>query len=148
MAVTSISRDAVRVMLRWQDVDGYGHLYHATTVTLLDEARGTWLDRFVARSIVEQYVVANLNVSYLQEVLRTDGWIEVNFAVERVGTSSITLNETIRNSRGEIVTTCRTTIVTWNPKKRCSRPLTESEIRAVEAVRDGVTVDTVRPNAL
>ena len=38
-------RDAVWQALRWRDLDYFGHVYHGEFLTLLDEARATWLGR-------------------------------------------------------------------------------------------------------
>nr|WP_272918288.1 acyl-CoA thioesterase [Gordonia sp. SID5947] len=128
--------------MRERDIGGSGHLYHAVTVELLDIARVAWLHRFVSADLVEQYVVANLDITYRREVTRADRELTVCIRVQRIGTSSLTLHEEMTNPDGLVVATCRTTIVAFMPYGGASRPLTRAEIARAESFRADVALDT------
>ncbi|MGO4255924.1 acyl-CoA thioesterase [Marmoricola sp. RAF53] len=132
MAVTQSGPGVIRVSLRWRDLDALGHLYHATTVELLDEARCAWIAAHVAPEAGESHVVARLDITYLAEVTRVDRWLEVTTEVSRVGTTSLALTESVANPAGTVIARCEATIVFWDPVKRVSRPLTEAELRRIE----------------
>jgi acyl-CoA thioesterase FadM len=89
----------VSVPLRWADVDALGHVYHATYLTLLDEARS----RFLAAAGVRDpsdHVVARVEVDYLAPVGPGHREVLVRHEVERVGSTSIALRSVLRTADG------------------------------------------------
>lgn len=127
MTASDIARTSVRVHLRWADLDSLGHLYHAKAVELLDEARAAWVSEFVSCDAGESHVIARLDISYLGEVLRTDRWLDVSIEVERVGSSSLVLHETVRNAVRDAVIECHSTLVLWDSASHRSRLITDQE---------------------
>jgi acyl-CoA thioester hydrolase len=94
-----VSTPPIRLPLRFRDVDAFGHVYHAEYLTLLDEARTRWF---------REAVVAT-------------------FAVERVGTSSVTLAETLSAPDGRVAARVRSVTVRRDLAAGRSRPLTDAE---------------------
>ncbi len=115
------------IPLRWRDLDAFGHVYHGEFLTLLDEARTGWVADTLAGAHPESYVLARLEIDYVSPLKLEDGAVEVEFSVARVGTSSLTLTETMRTTGGRVVSTGRSVIVMRDPASGSSRPLTDDE---------------------
>lgn len=128
MAVANTNEKSSRILLRWRDFDAFGHVYHATFIELLDEARAAWVTSFVSPAAGENHVVARLEVSYDSEVARPVTWLEVTTQISRIGRTSLQLREVMRDPEGVKVVTCDATIVMWDGTTRSPRPLTYEEI--------------------
>ncbi len=122
--------------LRWRDLDYFGHVYHGEFLTLLDEARSRWFGSALALDEPESYVVARLEIDYLSSLGRDDGGVRVSLALERVGTTSLTVRETMRGGDGREVARSRTVVVLWDRAASRSRPLTEAERARAAGVMD------------
>ena len=134
MEPDGLGADEVWQPLRWRDLDYFGHVYHAEFLTLLDEARGVWLGRRPRLRDPESYVVARLEIDYLSPVTREDRGVRVAFALEHVGTTSLTLRETMYGGYGREVARTRTVVVLWDREQARSRPLDEDERSRAEAL--------------
>ena len=55
-----MSTPQIRLLLRFRDVDAFGHVYHAEYLTLLDEARTRWFREAIAFDEPGAYVVARV----------------------------------------------------------------------------------------
>ena len=122
--------EPARVRLRFRDVDAFGHVYHAEYLTLIDEARTAWFARLGFEQ-PEAYVVARVEVDYLSPLVLADAEVLASFAVERIGTSSLTLAETLHAPDGREVARIRSVTVRRDPEGGRSRPLTDGERRAL-----------------
>ncbi len=116
--------------LRFRDLDAYGHVYHAEYLTLLDEARSRWFAE-VGFEGAGDYVLAHLEIDWLSPLGPEDRAVRVDFAVERVGTTSITLRETMQAPDGRGVSRSRSVSVRWDPVGASARPLSASETAAL-----------------
>lgn len=137
--MTSATRTGrrVRVPLRWRDLDHQGHLYHATMLTLLDEARTAWLSEVIGVPHADSYVIAKVEIDYLHEVRMGDERIDVTFDVSRVGTRSLTTEETVRLPNGTQAARASVVSVMWDRQVHSTRELTASErARAHEELPD------------
>ena len=120
----------VAVALRWADVDAIGHVYHATYLTLLDEARS----RYLAASGVHDpsdHVVARVEVDYLAPVGPGHREVLVRHEVERVGTTSLTLRSVLRTPDGVDRARSRVVVVLWDVAASRPRPLRDDERAAL-----------------
>ena len=117
----------VRLPLRFRDLDAFGHVYHAEYLTLLDEARTQWFRHALDLDEPGAYVVARLEIDYLSSLVLDDEVVEVSFAVERVGTSSLTLVETMHGRDGRVSARTRSVTVRRDLAAGASRPLTDAE---------------------
>ena len=113
--------------LRWRDLDYFGHVYHAEFLTLLDEARSRWFAGALALEQADSYVLARLEIDYVSALVLADEAVAVEFGVERVGTTSLTLRETMRARDGRVVAKSRSVTVRWDRDAGTSRTLSESE---------------------
>ncbi len=117
----------IRLPLRFRDLDAFGHVYHAEYLTLLDEARTRWFGEAVALDEPGAYVVARIEIDYLSSLVLEDAEVLFSFAVERVGSSSLTLAETMQAPDGRVVARARTVTVRRDLAAGRSRPLSEAE---------------------
>ena len=117
----------IRLPLRFRDVDAFGHVYHAEYLTLLDEARTRWFREAVALDEPGAYVVARIEIDYVSSLVLPDAEVVATFAVERVGTSSVTLAETLSAPDGRVAARVRSVTVRHDPTAGHSRPLTDAE---------------------
>lgn len=113
------------VPVRWRDSDAFGHVNNAVFVTYLEEGR----DAFYARIIGSEpiYVVVRLEVDLRAEVLYQDRQVTVQIAAARVGTTSLTTNETILTAAQEVAAQARVTSVRWDAELRKPIPFTDAE---------------------
>lgn len=122
-----MSAPQIRLPLRFRDVDAFGHVYHAEYLTLLDEARTRWFREAVAFDQPGAYVVARVEIDYLSSLVLDDAEAVATFAVERVGTSSVTLAETLSAPDGRVAARVRSVTVRRDLAAGRSRPLTDAE---------------------
>lgn len=113
--------------LRWRDLDHQGHVYHATMLTLLDEARTQWLSESIGVQSADTYVVARIEIDYLAEVTMECQEIEVTFGVSRVGRRSITTDELVTSPDGVELARAAVVVVLWDRDGHHSRELTATE---------------------
>ncbi len=121
------TQDTLWVALRFRDVDAFGHVYHAEFLTLLDEARTRWFRDVMGIDNPSDYVLARVEIDYVSSIFLADEAVSATFEVERVGTSSLTLVETMRTSGGRVVSRGRAVTVLRDVAAGTSRPLTETE---------------------
>jgi acyl-CoA thioester hydrolase len=90
---------ATEVRPRWSDMDPYGHVNHANTVTLLEEARIALLFGEAARhgagDLARGVVVARLVVDYRAPLVVDGGVVRVEIAVRELRSASFTLDYTL-----------------------------------------------------
>ena len=121
------------VPLRFRDVDAFGHVYHAEFLTLLDEARTRWLRDVLRLERPSDHVLARVELDYVSSIVAADDAVCADVRLERVGTSSLTLAETMRVRDGRVVSRGRVVIVLRDVERGVSRPLTDDErARAAE----------------
>jgi len=122
---------AVEVAVRWSDMDAYGHVNHARTVTLLEEARTELFFNEMPRrgmgSIDGGIVVSRLTVEYLSplvygEPVRVEAW------VTEVRAASFVLRYALRG-RGDqqVLARAETTMVPYDLARSRPRRLSAAE---------------------
>jgi acyl-CoA thioester hydrolase len=117
-------KHVIPVPIRWRDLDALGHVNHATYLVLLGEARDAWLTQFGIGP--EHYVVAALTINYRSAITLTDSPVQVELAVQRIGSKSVTTRELI--VAGDAVRAdAQVTIVVWDQAGQSSRALTPGE---------------------
>jgi acyl-CoA thioester hydrolase len=104
------------VGVRWQDVDGLGHVNHAVFLTYLEEARDAFYVRALGRE--PHYVVARVEIDLRAEIRHADRRLRVRIGVERVGTTSLTTREVIRTPAGATAAEARVVTVRWDAAAR------------------------------
>ncbi|MGD9961616.1 acyl-CoA thioesterase [Nocardioides sp.] len=120
--------------LRFRDLDAYGHVYHAEYLTLLDDARTQWFTQ-LGLSGDGDYVLARMEIDWVSPLGPADRSVRVDFAVEAVGTKSLTLAETMYADDGRAVARSRSVTVRWDRAAAASLPLTPADRRILEELR-------------
>jgi acyl-CoA thioester hydrolase len=115
-------------------MDAFGHVNHANTVTLLEEARIELLFTEAARhgvkDMAEGMVVAKLVVEYVSPIVFTGEDVVVEMSVRELKSASFTLDYVVRGSRelnSPVVTRAETLMAPFNVTTARPRRLTEAE---------------------
>jgi acyl-CoA thioester hydrolase len=120
-----------RVAVRWQDIDGLGHVNHVAFLTYFEEGRDAWLrGHGVPR---DGYVVGRATVHYRHEIEPDVEFVIVRCAVRELGRSSLTTGEQLLGPGGDVLAEAEFAIVLWDAAARRSRPLTEDERKSLQA---------------
>jgi acyl-CoA thioester hydrolase len=122
-----------RVALRFRDLDAFGHVYHAEYLTLLDELRTGWFGSVLGLDHPQSYVVVRVEIDYVSSLTDADVAVHGAFAVERAGTTSLTVRESLRADDGREVARARVVVVLRDPVTASSRPLSDAERAACVA---------------
>jgi acyl-CoA thioester hydrolase len=122
----------VDVPVRWSDMDAYGHVNHARTVTLLEEARSELLFREMPRRglgrITDGIVVSKLSVEYLMPLGYDDSPVLVEIWVTEVWAAWFVLRYTVRRATdSRVLATAQTTMVAYDLQRAGPRRLTTAE---------------------
>lgn len=130
---------------RWSDMDVFGHVNHAKTVTLLEEARVDLLfgegTRLGAAGMAAGMVVARLVVDYHAPLVVDGTSVRVEIAVRELRAASFTLEYTIYNGRKSsdaVVATAETLLVPYDVEHARPRRLTDTERDFLAGYRAGV----------
>ena len=125
-----------RIEIRWRDLDAYRHVNNAVYATYLEECRDELVESALA-GIGDpwDYVLARVAIDFRRELTQDDDSVVVRCAVERIGTSSITLREEIRTLAGALATEAEAVLVARNQETGQSRPLTDAERAAFDRAR-------------
>lgn len=115
------------VVVRWRDSDALAHVNHAVFLTYLEEGRDAFLTTVMGPN--PMYVLARLEIDFERELRIERRQVVVTVSVERVGRTSIVLNEAILDAKGATAASARTTIVAWDPGERRPLPI-DDDLRA------------------
>jgi acyl-CoA thioester hydrolase len=117
-----------RIAIRFRDSDAFGHVNHATFLTYLEEGR----DRFLEPAFGSPplYVVVRVELDLLKELPLAQREATVTVEVQRIGRTSVVLDESLLDADGNAIARSRTTIVRWDLEGRVPRPVSPEE-RAV-----------------
>lgn len=95
MGQTVDGRFVTDVRVRWSDLDAFGHVNNARTITLLEEARVDWL--FVEAAghgvdrLTEGIVVAQLEIAYKRPIPFGAG-VSISMGVTKLGGAAFTID--------------------------------------------------------
>jgi acyl-CoA thioester hydrolase len=118
-----------RVPIRWRDLDGFNHVNNAVYLTYLEEGRDAWLEALLGDGItaLTEFVVRHVSIDYVSALTQEDVDAVVTIEVESLGTSSITLRETITSGRdGRVAANARGVLVHTTPDRDASKPLPDA----------------------
>ena len=121
-----------RLEIRWRDVDAYLHVNNAVYATYLEECRDEWVDRVLdGAGDAWDFVLARVAIDFRRELRLEDQEVVVTCALERIGTSSVTLREEIRTRDGELSAEAEAVLVARDRETGRSRPLTAAQRAAL-----------------
>jgi acyl-CoA thioester hydrolase len=125
-------------------MDPFGHVNHANTVTLLEEARIEMLfvegARQGAQTMAGGMVVARLVVDYHVPLIANGTGVRVEISVRTLKAASFTLDYVVHSGRSAgdaVVATAETLIVPYNLESGRPRRLTEAERDFLAGYRAG-----------
>lgn len=116
------------VALRWSDLDAFGHVNHARTITLLEEARAGLFAEAERQGIAGMaggMVVARVVVDYHSPLLYSSGSLQVQMSVRQLRAASFVVDYTAYAQ--EAVATAETLMVPYDLSAARPRRLTEQE---------------------
>ena len=113
------------VQTRWEDIDALGHVGHTAVLVLLEQGRDSFLGSHGIGP--DQYVVGRCSVTFEREIDPSQKEVTVECSVQEMGTSSLTTTERILDPAGEIAVAAEFGLVLWDPERRGSRPITDTE---------------------
>lgn len=127
------------VRVRWSDLDAFGHVNNARTVTLLEEARVDWLFIEAARHGVNRLtrgiVVSSLSVDY-RKPIPFGVPVSVAMRVTTLANASFTIGYTL-HAGGEVAATASTVLVPVDPATFRPRRLDPDERTFLSGYVDG-----------
>lgn len=126
------------VALRWSDMDAFGHVNHARTITLFEEARAGLLFTEAARhgleSMAEGMVVARVVIDYHAPLTYSAGSMQVRMSVRDLRAASFLMDyvgyaatDRVDASAAASIATAETLMVPYDVRSRRPRRLTEQE---------------------
>ncbi|KAA5828780.1 thioesterase family protein [Saccharopolyspora hirsuta] len=117
------------VALRWSDMDAFGHVNHARTITLLEEARAELLfteaERQGLLGMAEGMVVARVVIDYHSPLLYASKSLQVQMSVRELKAASFIVDYTAYAQ--EAVATAETLMVPYDLQAGRPRRLTAEE---------------------
>ncbi len=122
-------RYVAQVRVRWSDLDAFGHVNNARTVTLLEEARIDWLfteaGRHGVERLTEGVVVAHLDIDYVRSI-GFDLPVTISMGITKLGVASFTVDYGV-SVGGSTAATASTVLVPVDPTTFKPRRLDERE---------------------
>ena len=123
-------RHTSKQLIRWADLDEFGHVNNAAYAIYMQEAKGdmVWYSRERAgkKPILYQMVIAKLEVDYIAPIHKSGSEVEVDVWVEKIGNSSFVFAYEIR-FEGIVRAKGKTVQVAVDEAEEKSRPLTTEE---------------------
>ncbi|HEY1915623.1 MAG TPA: thioesterase family protein [Streptosporangiaceae bacterium] len=112
------------VVVRWRDVDAFGHVNNAVFLTYLEEGRDAFYEQVLGDP---DYVLARAEIDWRAEVRYLDKQVSVRLEIERLGRTSLITRETILTPSGELAVQARVVTVRWDATAHKSVPFTAPE---------------------
>ena len=110
-------RYVAEVRVRWSDLDAFGHVNNARTLTLLEEARVDWLFVEAARNgvarLTQGVVVSRMEIDY-RRAIGFGPPVTVSMGVPELGAASFTIDYDV-SVDGDCAATARSVLVPVNP---------------------------------
>jgi len=123
-------RHLAKAHVRWDDLDGFGHVNNATYLTYIQEARAdfTWYSRKKAglEPILADMVVGRAEVDFIEPIYEGGFDLDVAIWVSKIGNSSFELAYELSSEIG-IHARGRTVQVAVSMETKKSRPLSQEE---------------------
>lgn len=123
-------RHLTKAHVRWDDLDGFGHVNNATYLTYIQEARAnfTWYSRKEAglEPVFTDMVVGRAEVDFIVPIYEGGFDLDVAIWVAKIGNSSFDLVYELSSPLG-LHARGRTVQVAVSMESKKSRPLTEEE---------------------
>lgn len=123
-------RHLTKAHVRWDDLDGFGHVNNATYLTYIQEARAdfTWYSRKAAglEPVFSDMVVGRAEVDFIVPIYEGGFDLDVAIWVAKIGNSSFDLVYELSSPLG-LHARGRTVQVAVSMETKKSRPLSQEE---------------------
>jgi acyl-CoA thioester hydrolase len=123
-------RHLTKAHVRWDDLDGFGHVNNASYLTYIQEARAdfTWYSRKAAglQPVLTDMVVGRAEVDFIEPIYEGGFDLDVAIWVAKIGNSSFELAYELSSPIG-LHARGRTVQVAVSMETKKSRPLTDDE---------------------
>jgi acyl-CoA thioester hydrolase len=123
-------RHLTKAHVRWDDLDGFGHVNNASYLTYIQEARAnfTWYSRKEAglEPVFSDMVVGRAEVDFIEPIYNGGFDLDVAIWVAKIGNSSFDLVYELSSPLG-LHARGRTVQVAVSMETKKSRPLTQEE---------------------
>ena len=123
-------RHLTKAHVRWDDLDGFGHVNNASYLTYIQEARAdfTWYSRKAAglQPVLTDMVVVRAEVDFIEPIYEGGFDLDVAIWVAKIGNSSFELAYELSSPIG-LHARGRTVQVAVSMETKKSRPLTDDE---------------------
>jgi len=106
--------------VRWDDIEAFGHVNNAKSLTYIQEARFLW-------SPIIEMVVARAEVDFIEPIYEGGRFYDINLWVEVIGNSSFTMGYEVVGDNGVVHAKVKTVQVAVSMETKKSRPLTDAE---------------------
>lgn len=121
------------VHVRWSDMDSYGHVNNARTVTLIEEIRIHFMgsDPTLLTMLAQGIVIADLNIQYKGQILYHHTPLQGSLWISQVRASDFIMEYRLRakdvpaDSRPQVVASTR--VVAFDFTNQCVRRFTPGE---------------------
>ena len=123
-------RHLSKAHVRWDDLDGFGHVNNASYLTYIQEARAdfTWYSRKKAglEPVLADMVVGRAEVDFIVPIYEGGFDLDVAIWVAKIGNSSFELAYELSSAHG-LHARARTVQVAVSMETKKSRPLSQEE---------------------
>lgn len=117
------------IPVRWGDFDRYGHITNSAYIELAQEARLAFAEKFFFSQGHEFVVfVRRLEVDYLRPILPNTTQVTVETHVAKVGSTSFTTHQEIKDAQGNTCCVVDCVQVTVDTATTSPREITKKEI--------------------
>src|SRR5215210_3523252 len=100
-----------RIGIRWRDLDMLGHMNQAVYHELLEDGRGALFGSLGDHSF--PFVLVHVDLDYESEVRKDHGYVEVVSRVEKIGRTSVTIEQRIELPDGTVAAFGGSVLVAW-----------------------------------
>ena len=121
---------ALTVGVRWSDFDMYGHMMNSNFIELAQEARLAFaMHNFYARGVNMVAFVRHIDADYVRPIKwdGRHGTVTVETTVVRLGRTSFTTRQRIKDSQGQVACVIDCVQVTIDPQTQMPREVSEEE---------------------
>lgn len=133
------------MVVRWSDMDAYGHVNNAVYLTYLEECRDAWAQSVLGRvTDTWDFVLAHVGIDYRRQLTQDDGEVLVRCRLAGYGRSSVRTTEEILTAEGVVSASAESVIVPRDPQTLRARRLTDEE----RAILDEELAEEPKPEAL
>ena len=105
---------------------------NAVYLAYLEQVRTQWVIQALGPELDPyEFVLVRVAIDYRRELTLADGAVIASCRLERLGTSSLTTHEEVRNEAGDLAAEAECVLVAWSQAESRSRPLTDAERAAL-----------------